>query len=95
MRFAFVWFLIRSHPPISIPAPPPPSQTLQREEIIHQITKQKLIQAITSDYSSSDNHKSCQSEISNQCRINKPCITAMAKKSFPLMENGGDAQMPR
>ena len=26
---------------------------------------------------------SCQSDIRNQCRIKKPCISGMAEKSFP------------
>ena len=39
---------------------------------------------------------SCQSDISNQCRIKKPCITGMAEKSLPLLAGwkrllGGEA----
>ena len=32
---------------------------------------------------------SCQSDVSNHCQIEKPRITGMAEKSFPLLEEGG------
>ena len=49
-----------------------------------------------SDYSSQTiTVSSCQSDISNQCRIKTPCITGMAEKSNPRLGGGGGLDKAR